>query len=232
MKVTEGSTLDYLRIKIHNLDRQKTDTISVNLLPKYFKKKTPLTLKLALEECVTSSTERSKSFIYKKFYGYLMAVAIRYVKDEMEAEDVVNESFVKVFRKIMDFVCEDNEAIIEKSLKGWMARIVVNTSIDKLRLKKENYALDDLNDADLKNHVVHVSTRLEEQDIMDLLNSLPLVQKSIFNLFEIEGYSHDEIGKMLNIPESTSRTYLTRAKAKLRQLYMEQFDVLENSNHS
>lgn len=161
-----------------------------------------------------------------------MAVSIRYVKDEMEAEDVVNESFVKIFRKINDFTFDSDDIVIEKTFKAWMARITVNTSIDKLRVKKDNYALDDLNDADLKSHAVMVSTSLEEKDIMNLLNGLPVIQKSIFNLYEIEGYSHEEIGDMLQIPESTSRTYLTRAKAKLRKLYMEQFEVLDKINHS
>ncbi|MCI0921816.1 RNA polymerase sigma factor [Sphingobacterium rhinopitheci] len=204
----------------------------MSILPKYFKKKAPLTLKLALEECVLLNSERSKSFLYKRFYGYLMAVSIRYVKDEMEAEDVVNESFVKIFNKINGFSFENDELIIEKTFKAWIARITVNTSIDKLRVKKGNYALDDLTDADLKSHAVMISTSLEEKDIMNLLNSLTDVQRSIFNLYEIEGYSHDEIGKMLQIPESTSRTYLTRAKSKLRQLYMEQFEILEKINHS
>lgn len=204
----------------------------MSILPKYFKKKTPLTLKLALEECITSNSERGKSFLYKKFYGYLMAVAIRYMKDEMEAEDVVNESFVKVFRKLTDFSFDADDSVVEKTFKAWMARITVNTSIDKLRVKKETYALDDLHDSDLKGHAVMVSTRLEENDILQLLNELPAIQKSIFSLYEIEGYSHEEIGAMLDIPESTSRTYLTRAKSKLRKLYTEQFSVVDKINHS
>lgn len=204
----------------------------MSILPRYFKKKSPLTLKLALDECVISGTERSKSFIYKKFYGYLMAVSIRYLKDEMEAEDVVNESFVKIFKKIADFSYGDDEVIMEKSFKAWMARITANTSIDKLRVKKETYALDDIFETDLLGHSVMVSSRLEERDILELLNRLPVIQKSIFNLFEIEGYSHEEIGQLLNIPESTSRTYLARAKSKLRDLYTQQFEVLNKINHS
>lgn len=204
----------------------------MNILPKYFKKKVPLTLQLALEECVSSDSERSKSFIYKKFYGYLMAVSIRYVKDVMEAEDVVNESFVKIFKNINRFSFDYNEISVEKRFKSWIARVVVNTSIDKLRVKKDLEGFDDLTDADLKSQSVMISTQLEENDIIRLLNSLPTIQKSIFNLYEIEGYSHEEIGKLLGIPESTSRTYLTRAKTKLRTLYMKQFEVLEKVNHS
>ncbi|WP_245801077.1 RNA polymerase sigma factor [Sphingobacterium nematocida] len=191
-----------------------------------------MTLKSALEECVLADSERSKSFIYKKFYGYLMAVALRYVKDEMEAEDVVNESFVKIFRKVRDFSFDSDDQVIEKTFKAWMARVTVNTSIDKIRAKKETYALDDVHDGELAQHAVNSSTRLEENDILNLLYGLPEIQRSIFNLYEIEGYSHEEIGKLLNIPESTSRTYLTRAKARLRKLYTDQFSVLDNINHS
>lgn len=161
-----------------------------------------------------------------------MAVALRYVKDEMEAEDVVNESFIKIFRKLPEFCFDKDEIVAEKMLKSWMARITANTSIDKLRTRKDTLAIDDLNDADLKHHTVYVSTKLEENDILNLLNDLPDIQKSIFNLFEIDGYSHEEIGEMLNIPVSTSRTYLTRAKAKLRKLYTAQFNNENNINHS
>lgn len=191
-----------------------------------------MTLKQALDECVLSSTERSQSFIYKKYYGYLMAVALRYVREEMEAEDVVNESFVKVFRKLHEFNYENDELVIEKTFKSWIARITVNTSIDKLRARKEVDSLDDVSANDLSAHAIMVSTRLEEQDIMKLLYQLPEIQRSIFNLYEIEGYSHQEIGQMLNVPESTSRTYLTRAKSRLRKLYMDQFCDLPSINYS
>lgn len=77
---------------------------------------------------------------------------------------------------------------------------------------------------------VMVTDRLAVEDILKLLNQIPDVQRSIFNLFEIEGYTHEEIGKMLDIPESTSRTYLTRAKQRLRKLYVEEFGALRNSN--
>ncbi|WP_229707507.1 RNA polymerase sigma factor [Sphingobacterium alkalisoli] len=187
---------------------------------------------MALEECVVSDTERSKSFIYKKFYGYLMAVALRYIQDEMEAEDVVNESFVKVFRKLNAFSFHDDEEVLEKTFKAWIARITVNTSIDKLRAKKEIESIDDVSDKDLVHHAVTASTKLEEQDILRLLYELPEIQRSIFNLYEIEGYSHEEIGRLLNVPESTSRTYLTRAKSKLRKLYMDQVSELQNIHHS
>lgn len=187
-----------------------------------------MTIKMALEECVLANTERSKAFIYKKYYGYLMAVSIRYMKNEMDAEDIVNESFVKIFKKINDFQFDENEEIMEKTLKSWMARITANTSIDKLRVKKETYDIDDVYEGELLHHAVVQNNNLETSDILKLLDQLPDIQRSIFNMFEIEGYSHEEISSLLEIPESTSRTYLTRAKAKLRKLYTDQFSVLDN----
>jgi RNA polymerase sigma-70 factor (ECF subfamily) len=73
--------------------------------------------------------------------------------------------------------------------------------------------------------LVNASDKLFAEDILKLLERLPEIQRIIFNLYEIEGYAHEEIGKMLNIPDSTSRTYLTRAKQRLRKLYIEEFAI-------
>ena len=173
-------------------------------------------------------TERGKAFIYRSYYGYAMAVVLRYVSAEMEAEEIVNESFVKVFRKIDAFEMHTEDEILEKTFKSWLARIAVNTSIDVLRRKKPTDLLEDTSEADLKPHAVMIADTLAVQDILKLLDRIPELQRTIFNLFEIEGYSHDEIGQLLNIPESTSRTYLTRAKQRLRKLYHEEFSITKN----
>lgn len=154
-----------------------------------------------------------------------MAVVLRYIAIEMEAEEAVNESFVKVFRKMETFEMHEDEEALEKTFRSWLARIAVNTSIDLLRTKKPTNFIEETSAEDMKIHTVVMADKLEVEDIMKLLKRLPDVQRSIFNLFEIEGYSHEEIGEMLNIPESTSRTYLTRAKQRLRKLYIEEFSV-------
>ena len=199
----------------------------MGLLSHYLKKRNPLTLKSALDDCLVHDSERGKSFVYKQFYGYLMAVAFRYVKEEMEAEDIVNESFVKIFKKLNTFECAEESQILEKSFKGWIARVTVNTAIDKLRTKKDLLNIDDVSDYEMLTHTVPIATTLEVNDILKLLYELPDIQRTIFNLYEIEGFSHEEIGKELNIPESTSRTYLTRAKSRLRKLYQKEFDINE-----
>ena len=214
-----------LTLEIANRPRSTT---RVSTVSRYFKRNNPLTLKSALEDCLVQQSERSESFLYKRFYGYMMAVSLRYVKNEMDAEDIVNESFVKIFKKLNNFEVLQDEDALEKSFKGWIARITVNTSIDKLRAQKLTHDIDDINEMDIQHNSVTISSNLEVDDIMKLLNKLPDIQRMIFNLYEIEGYSHEEISKQLNIPESTCRTYLTRAKARLRTLYQEHFVELNN----
>lgn len=211
---------------ILEVENRQSSATRVSIVSRYFKRNSPLTLRSALEDCLVQQSDRSQSFLYKRFYGYMMAVSLRYVKNEMEAEDVVNESFVKVFGKLSNFQILEDETALEKSFKGWIARITVNTSIDKLRAQKATVDIDDINEIDIQHTPVSISTNLEVDDIMQLMNKLPDIQRAIFNLYEIEGYSHEEISKQLNIPDSTSRTYLTRAKARLRTLYQEQFEGL------
>lgn len=157
-----------------------------------------------------------------------MAVVLRYVTMEMEAEEVANETFVKVFRKMDRFEKHNDDEVLEKTFRSWLARIAVNTSIDMLRTKKPVDFFEDTAVEDIKQHAVVMNDRLGVEDILKLLDKLPDIQRSIFNLFEIEGYSHEEIGEMLGIPDSTSRTYLTRAKQRLRKLYTEEFTISQN----
>lgn len=190
-------------------------------------RKHPPTLRVALEGCVVSDSERSKAFIYKKYYGYVKAVVVRYVKLDIESEEIINESFVKVFRKLHSFEQHEDDLVLEKTFRSWMARIAVNTAIDMLRVKKQMQFIDDEDGVEIGNLSVNMASSLETNDILKLLDGLPPIQKAIFNLYEIEGYSHEEISKMLDVPESTSRTYLTRAKQKLRTLYSKH---MENEN--
>lgn len=203
----------------------------MNIVQQHWRKKKPLALREALADCVLNKTERSKSFLYKKYYGYVMAVVGRYVAMEMEAQEAANESFVKAFRKLESFQMHEDDDILDRTFRSWLARIAVNTSIDLLRAKKTSYTYDEVSEENLLSHSVMINDQLAVDDIMKLLQRLPDIQRAIFNLFEIEGFTHEEIGKKLDIPESTSRTYLTRAKHKLRKLYVEEFSV-SNNMHS
>ena len=183
-------------------------------------------LKEAIEACAKKNDNKAKEFIYKQYYGYIMAVICRYVRDSYDAEELVNESFMRVFKGIGGFKAKDgNIDSLEKLFLGWMARISTNLSIDHLRAKKQTVLIDDHSQFDAFVNPSKPSVDLEVADIMALLESLPEIQRLIFNLFEVDGYSHEEIALKLGIPESTSRTYLTRAKKKLRELYLVQMVI-------
>ncbi|WP_245977442.1 RNA polymerase sigma factor [Albibacterium indicum] len=177
-------------------------------------------LQWAVHACAVKNDELAKEFIYKKMYGYVTVVVSRYIKSTHDAEELVNETFIKAFKAIHKFsYSEKNEEKMENFFYGWLGRIAANLSIDHLRSKRQFHAGDDTVEDQLLMVPVSPSTELEVADIMSLLDKLPSIQRAIFNLYELEGYSHEEIAKKLNIPESTSRTYLTRGKQKLRKLY-------------
>lgn len=198
----------------------------MGIIQSYFYNKKLSSLHDALERCLRNR-EDGKAFVYKKYYGYLMAIIIRYVKQDVDAEELVNESFVRVFRKLESFNRDIDDENLEKSFRAWIGRIAANISIDFLRSKKQLYSVEDMAEGDMHTPSVQLDSRLEVNEILSLLDQLPEIQKTIFNLYEIEGYSHDEIAQMLNIPDSTSRTYLTRAKQKLRKLYLDYTGVIQ-----
>ncbi|HLT41874.1 MAG TPA: RNA polymerase sigma factor [Sphingobacteriaceae bacterium] len=175
----------------------------------YARKETVFSLRGAIDACVKKQDSKAKEYIYKRYYGYLMAVILRYIKDPQDAEELVNESFKS----------ESDGESLEKMFLGWMARVSANLSIDHLRAKKQLTLIDDHSEFEVYVRPTAASDNLEVADILKLLDELPEIQRFIFNLFEVDGYSHEEIALQLDIPESTSRTYLARAKKKLRTLY-------------
>ncbi|MGK6350859.1 RNA polymerase sigma factor [Parapedobacter sp. DT-150] len=197
--------------------------MSLNI--RYLKGKHALSLESAVKGCAQTGDERSKEYVYKKCYGYIRAVTVRYVKNLYDAEELTNESFIRAFNKIATFNCEESGERFEKSFRAWLARIAVNISIDFLRAQKQFLALDDVNEGEIEQQQVEVAGKLYVDDILKLLAQLPEIQRAIFNLYEVEGYSHEEVSALLDIPESTSRTYLTRAKKKLRKLYLESINI-------
>lgn len=160
-----------------------------------------------------------KEALYKSFYGYLKGVVIRYVQDYHSAEELVNDSFVKIFSHLENFKGTKNAADLNQSFKSWIAKIASRTAIDFLRRKKIDLGTDEINN----NHVparltVNPANYNDGREIMNLLNLLPPTQKTVFNLYELEGFSHEEIASLLAIPENACRVYLSRAKAKLKTL--------------
>lgn len=161
---------------------------------------------------------RVKEWIYKLYWGYLMAIAVRYLNDRDQAMEIVNDSFIKAFKKLEEFKFDENPEVAEKTFRSWLGKITVRTALDRLRANKSYLSFVEEYD-DVKDPAVEVDGKLHAEEILKLLQELPALHRTVFNLYEIEGFSHEEVSVMLNIPSSSSRTYLTRAKSKLRELY-------------
>jgi len=177
-----------------------------------------LDLEDAIEGCLKNRS-KGKEMIYKSFYGYLMGIVLRYVNDRNDAEELVNDTFIKIFKSIGQFSFPKEKQDLQKAFKGWIARISSRTAIDFLRTRRQHLSIDDVVEEQQPLTEVNALTQLHVMDILKLLNGLPETHRLIFNMYEIEGFSHEEIAKMLSIPESSCRVYLTRAKSKLRELY-------------
>lgn len=143
-----------------------------------------------------------------------MGVGLRYLSDRNDALEVVNDAFIKVFNSIKHF---ENE----KLFKPWLRKIIVNTAIDRRRKDMKLLYQTDLEQAEHVSGLPAALESLNAADILKLLNGLPDAQRMVFNMYEIDGYSHEEIGQTLGIPASSSRVNLTRAKEKLRRAWHE-----------
>lgn len=177
-----------------------------------------LTLEKLIEGCIKKDF-RSEELLYKTYFGYLSGVAYRYTKERNESVELINDSFVRIFKKLDSFAFNGPPEEKQKAFKGWIGRITANVAIDRIRAKRSIIYLEDVG-SELKTDVAfEAPDTLSYQDIITLIGRLPEVQQLIFNMHEIEGFSHEEIAVKLNIPASTSRVYLTRAKAKLATLY-------------
>ncbi len=156
---------------------------------------------------------KAQEMLYRQFYGYAMSVAMRYTRHREDAKDVLNEGFFKVFENL-------NQFDKSKSLKAWIARIITNQSIDFYRSNLKNSMVshpEHLENMDVA-HNQSPADKLYAQDIFEAVQKLPDAQRLVFNLYEVDGLSHEEVGEHLGISVSTSRATLHRAKQRLKLL--------------
>ncbi|MCO4293640.1 RNA polymerase sigma factor [Solitalea sp. MAHUQ-68] len=158
---------------------------------------------------------RYQERLYKRFYSYAMGVSLRYAINREDALEIVNDAFIKIFDKLHSF---DSQ----RPFKPWLRQIIINQTIDKKRrlLKAEcELPIDEITEPVWEN--ADAISLLGYKDILQMLNTLPEIQSLVFNMYEIDGYAHEEIAQMLDISTSSSRVYLSRAKEKLRKLIEE-----------
>lgn len=157
-----------------------------------------------------SQDARCQRMLFDKYAGKMMSVCLRYANDTMEAEDMIQDAFIKVFQYIGQFK-------FEGAFEGWIRRIVVNTAIRHLEKKKLHFKDIDDNSQHAPKIEAQAYQHLGEDDLMKLINRLPDGYRLVFNLNVIEGYSHEEIAEMLNIQAGTSRSQLVKARKMLQQ---------------
>ncbi len=149
--------------------------------------------------------------LYDRYAPRMLGVCMRYVGDQMTAEDVLVEGFMKVFDKIAQFKSEG-------SFEGWMRRIMVNESLGYLRQRKRIQEVAILDEAQQVVDISLADESLETEEMLKMIDTLPTGYRTVFNLYAIEGYAHAEIAEKLGITESTSKSQLHRARAMLQQL--------------
>ena len=163
-----------------------------------------------ISQCKKGSL-KYQEMLYKHFYGFAMGIALRYCANRDDAMEVANDGFIKIFKTIGAFQAD-------RPFKAWMRTVMVNTAIDRRRRDMKNNLNLGLEHAATTGAPAGIIEDLNARDILKMMGTLPEIQRMVFNLYEIDGYRHDEIGQLLQIPPSSSRVYLTRAKNKMRKI--------------
>lgn len=160
--------------------------------------------------------------LYKKYAGKMMGICLRYIKDRNEAEDVFQESFVKVFSNLENYKGPHFEP--------WIKRIFVNSCINSYNKNKKHFPQVDYEEASEVNFIVDDTlSSISNEELLKVINSIPDGYKLVFNLYVIEGYSHKEISTLLNIHEGTSKSQLSKARKLLQKIVINLYpNVYEN----
>lgn len=161
-----------------------------------------------VKRCIKQDPKAQKA-LYEQFAPKMMALCYRYASSRADAEDILQDGFIKVFQKIKEFKYQG-------SLEGWIRRIMVHTAIDHVRRNRKLFQQIEIDDAISDRVATQATDNLGLEELMGYIRQLPDGYRLIFNLYAIEGYSHKEIAAKMNIQESTSRSQYTRARALLK----------------
>ncbi|MBY0482030.1 MAG: RNA polymerase sigma factor [Chitinophagaceae bacterium] len=168
------------------------------------------------------NNRNSQRELYQWLYGYAMKISFRYINDLSDAEDLVSESFVKLFKNLDQFNFS-LQSDLEALLKAWFKRIIVNTCIDHLRkthLKLISYDVAPEKETASETQESGLD-KIAYQEIIESVRLLSPVYRTVFNLFVIEGFSHEEIANQLKISIGASKSNLSKARQNLRKLIKE-----------
>ena len=154
---------------------------------------------------------KSQKGLYQFFYSYSMKMCIRYAKDKDEALELVNDGFMRVFMNIDRY---DHD----RPFKPWLSTIMINTSIDHYRKQIKKIAMEELNARHDLEDKESILSRIHYEDLIKLVQKLSVAYRTVFNLFAIDGYTHEEIASMLSITVGTSKSNLFKAREQLKKM--------------
>lgn len=162
-----------------------------------------------IKGCIAKD-RKYQELLYKRFSSKMYAICMRYAGEPSGAQDMLQDGFVRVYSNIERFRGEG-------SFEGWVRRIFVNTALEVLRKKGNMYVVSDTTNIRLEQNEENSLQHLMKEDLMAMVQSLSAGYRTVFNLYAIEGFSHKEIGEMLNITEGTSKSQLARARYLLQK---------------
>jgi RNA polymerase sigma factor (sigma-70 family) len=160
----------------------------------------------------------SQKKLYEEFYAYGMSICLCYADNRDEASGILNDGFMKVFLNIKQFD-------LSRAFKPWLRRIMVNTAINHYRQKQRDLHAEELSRAQQKSEQENILSGISYQEIIGMLQKLPPSYRTVFNLYAIEGYKHEEIAKMLGITVGTSKSNLFKAKEALKNILNDFFQT-------
>ena len=165
-----------------------------------------------IKQC-SAGNRNAQRLLYERYAANMFGVCRRYIKNEADAEEVLVSGFYRVFHSLTLYKGNG-------SFEGWIRRIIVNEALTLIRKQntQKNFTWDELDTAYQGTSNEHPDSKIAEGDVLQLLNHLPNGYRTIFNLYAIEGYSHDEIAVMLKISINTSKSQLLKARRMLQKL--------------
>ena len=182
-------------------------------------------LKEIVEACASGDAWAQEK-LYKLFAPKMFGVCLRYAKDRTEAEDNLQDGFYKVYTNIKGFRHEG-------SLEGWIRRIMVNVSLEKYRKQNMLHPVEDISVYDSQHISEDILDKISVKELMELIQQLPPRYRMVFNLFVLEGLSHQQISKKMQINVGTSKSNLARARDILKKKVVELYKVVDtNENYS
>ncbi len=186
-------------------------------------------LETHIKGCSQNKRESQKA-VYRSFYGYAFAICIRYTSKQEDAVEILNDGFLKIFREINRFKPAYDD--VQASFKGWLSKIMVYTAIDHNRKYHKHQTHTVLNGkiVEMPSRYESALDKISYDEILYAVRNLSPAYRTVFNLFVIDGFTHEEIGKKLGISPGTSKSNLSKARRHLQNNLLQYHESLLKKN--